>query len=235
MKKEPDFAQYHRLFADNYHAANYGRSLAGILMQMGHSASEKAFNQSHHFHNVLELGAGSGVHLKYVRHSFDQYVMTDSSEQMLSQLQHTAASDTRNSSIEIQQVDAEQPDLQGRLFDRIIATHLLEHLPNPHLVLRRWINLLQPEGVLTLLQPCDPGLAWRLGRTLGPRKNAEKIGIPYDYWMAREHINSIFNVRAMIQYYFTDVQESWHPFRLPSADLNLFYICHIRNSDRPNS
>src|SRR5690606_10308818 len=128
------------------HAANYGRSLAGILMQMGHRASEKAFDSNRHFPSVLELGAGSGVHLGYVRHSFDQYLMTDSSEQMLAQLEHTSADDPRHDRIKVEQINAEHPDLGGRQFDRIIATHLLEHLPAPHQVLRRWIGLLKPGG-----------------------------------------------------------------------------------------
>jgi len=230
MRKDPDFEQYQALFAENYHAANYGQSLAGMLMNWGHAASEKAFNKQQHFSRVLELGAGSGIHLKYVNHTFNQYLLTDTSDAMLAQLRRTSSNDTRAQQILVKQVNAKQPDLGGEKFDRIIATHLLEHLPDPHIVLRRWIDLLKPGGVLSLLQPCDPGLAWRMGRALGPRKKAEKIGISYDYWMAREHINSIFNVRAIIKYYFTDFVESWHPLHIPSPDLNLFYICHIRNS-----
>ena len=51
--------------------------------------------------------------------------------------------------------------------------------------------------------------------------------MPYDYIMAREHINSIMNLRALLKYYFKDMTEYWRPFGLPSADLNLIYGVNI--------
>lgn len=228
MRIEPDFAEYHRLFADTYHEANYGNSLSSHFMRLSHAAAERAFPADKRFSRVLELGAGSGVHLGFVRHEFDEYVLTDGSKEMLQQLQGVAANDGCASKIVVQIQDAVHPDFPEASFDRLIATHLLEHLLEPHQVLRRWNALLKPGGVMTLLLPCDPGMAWRFGRMLGPRRSAEKAGIPYDYWMAREHVNSIHNLIAMVRYYFEDVQESWHPLRFPSTDFNLFYICHIR-------
>src|SRR3546814_1644399 len=70
--------------------------------------------------------------------------------------------------------------------DRLIACHVLEHLHHPHDVLREWYRVLRKGGVLSILLPCDPGVLWRVGRMFGPRANAERAGIEYDYWMARE-------------------------------------------------
>ena len=50
----------------------------------------------------------------------------------------------------------------------------------------------------------------------------------YDYWMAREHINPINNLVALLRYYFPERQESWAPLRIPSMDLNLFYLAHLK-------
>lgn len=113
-------------------------------------------------------------------------------------------------------------------FDRVIATHVLEHMPETHKVLREWARVIKPGGVLSLELPCDPGLAWRFGRFLGPRKKFLKAGIVYDYWMAREHINPINNLITFVQYYFPAIQEQWMPFRVPSMDINLFYIVHAK-------
>ena len=44
--------------------------------------------------------------------------------------------------------------------------------------------------------------------------------------MAREHINSINGLVALIEYYFEKRQDCWLPLRVPSMDLNLFYIVH---------
>lgn len=108
-------------------------------------------------------------------------------------------------------------------FDRVIATHVLEHVPFPHLALQEWVRILKPRGVLSLILPCDPGMAWRFGRYFGPRGRAEMAGLPYDYYMAREHINSIFNLRQILQYHFPRRHVTWWPLRLPFPDINLIY------------
>jgi len=112
-------------------------------------------------------------------------------------------------------------------FDRIIAAHVLEHIYYPHLVLKEWRRVVKDGGVISIVIPTDPGVAWRLGRHFGPRKNAISQGIDYDYIMAREHINSCNNLISLIQYYFTERKEAWWPFPIVSIDLNLFFVCHV--------
>jgi hypothetical protein len=85
-----------------------------------------------------------------------------------------------------------------------------------------------PGGIITIVLPCDPGCLWRIGRNFGPRRNAVKLGLEYDYWMAREHINSVSNLISLIKYYFARLEVKWFPAHLPSVDLNLFFICHIK-------
>lgn len=228
MRDDPDFETYQRIFASNYSKQNYDHSLAGLVMREGHRKSEISFNSDQKFERVLELGAGNGSHLHYVRHKFSEYRMTDDNEIMLELLKRTAEKDSRANEIIVEKQNALKPAYSDESFDRLIATHLLEHLPEPHLVLRNWYRLLKPAGVMTLLLPCDPGIAWRIGRMLGPRKKAVEAGIDYDYWMAREHINPIGNLIALIRYYFDDHWEAWSPLALPSWNVNFFYICHIR-------
>ncbi len=60
------------------------------------------------------------------------------------------------------------------------------------------------------------------------RKTFIKAGLDYDYWMAREHVNPVNNLVSFVRYYFDDVNEHWLPTRIPSMDLNLLYIAHIR-------
>jgi SAM-dependent methyltransferase len=106
---------------------------------------------------------------------------------------------------------------------------VLEHLPAPHAVLREWSRVVKPGGIISLVLPCDPGIAWRLGRAVGSRGKFVRAGLDYDYWMAREHINAINSLVALVEYYFPHREVAWKPFRVPSMDLNLFYIAHLRN------
>jgi phosphatidylethanolamine/phosphatidyl-N-methylethanolamine N-methyltransferase len=90
------------------------------------------------------------------------------------------------------------------------------------------MRVLKAGGVLSIVLPCDPGFAWRLGRNLGPRKSFTDVGIDYDYWMAREHINPVNNLVSFLRFYFgEEISEKWLPLRIPSMDVNLFYIAHI--------
>ena len=113
-------------------------------------------------------------------------------------------------------------------FDRTIATHVLEHIPNPHLAIKEWTRITKAGGVLSILIPTDPGLLWRLSRRLGPRRNAIKQGIAYDYIMAREHVNSCTNLLALLRHYFQNTNESWWPLSIiRSVDMNLFVALNI--------
>ena len=46
------------------------------MMNAGHRACEKKFSHSDFFCKVLEIGAGTGAHLPFVNHPFDQCILT---------------------------------------------------------------------------------------------------------------------------------------------------------------
>ena len=149
--------------------------------------------------------------------------MTDISEKFIEK-----AKLKTNSKVKIQIEDATKLSFNDNTFDRLIATHVLEHMHNPSKVLLEWARVVKPCGYITIVIPCDPGVAWRLGRYCSARKKFIKQGIDYDYWMAIEHINPINNLISFIRTYFNDYTELWNPFNIPSIDLNLIYIANIR-------
>jgi len=193
-------------------------------MRRSHALVEKPFGAGHKFSRVLEVGSGSGIHIDFVQHDFDEYWMTDFSDAMLKETKHRRGDARVRISVE----DATSLSFPDDHFDRVIASHVLEHLTKPHEVLREWSRVLKPGGLLSIVLPCDPGLAWRLGRNFGPRQRAKANGLAYDYVMAREHVNSITNLVSFIRYYFDDRQESWWPTRVPFSDVNLIYAVNIR-------
>lgn len=225
MKTEPDLDAYLRQFEANYEKLNYAGNMSSRVLAHSHVVLENAFTASDHFSNVLEVGAGSGQHPLSVKHGFDRYVLTDGNDRMLDQARDRFSADKR---FEYQVEDARKLSFQDATFDRLIATHVLEHLVHPHEILREWTRVIKPGGVLSLVLPCDPGFAWRFGRMLGVRKRAEDAGLEYDYWMAREHVNSIFNLVTFVDYYYENVDATWWPLRVPVADLNLIYAANIK-------
>ena len=216
---------YRSRFADVYHESNYSSPLQSIVMEASHRLTEKPFQKYEHFSKVLEVGVGPGEHLSFVRHSFDQYVLTDLDAKTLAAARNNLKGKHYGKLLFETQNGAEL-SYEDNSFDRLIATHVLEHIYQPHLVLKEWRRVVKNGGLLSILIPTDPGLAWRLGRNLGPKKNALAQGIDYDYVMAREHVNSCNNLIALMRHYFSEHREAWWPFPIPSIDLNLFFVCH---------
>jgi len=213
--------------AAEYERENYERGLAGFVLLNSHKLIEKAYDENVTFARVLEVGAGSGIHVKLVRHKFDEYVMTDGTAEMTDQLR-TVARQLGDPRIVVAEENACRLSFPDRSFDRLIATHVLEHLPSPEIVVEEWRRVLKPGGLLSIVLPCDPGLAWRLGRMLGPRAAGLRRGLDYDYVMALEHVNSITNLLAILRHHFNDRSEYWWPTHLPQSDINLIYAVNIR-------
>ena len=216
---------YRARFADAYDEANYASPLQSAVMRASHRLTERRFQEREHFAKVLEIGAGTGEHLRFVRHAFDQYVLSDLDAKTL-EVAKGKLNDKFDNQLVFEKQSGEGLSYADDSFDRLIATHVLEHIYQPHLALKEWTRVVKRGGILSILIPTDPGLAWRLGRHLGPRRNAIAQGIAYDYVMAREHVNSCNNLIALLRHYFSERTELWWPFPIPSIDLNLFFVCH---------
>jgi phosphatidylethanolamine/phosphatidyl-N-methylethanolamine N-methyltransferase len=224
MKDIPD---YENLFVDAYEKNNVGTTLSGNFLQKSHALLEKTLPSNFIAGQVLEVGAGSGHHFSFIKHPVSQYVLTDSSDAMLKVASARYPEEIASSRLLISNQDATHLEYPDQSFDRLIATHVLEHIPNPVAALQEWDRVVKKGGLMSIVLPCDPGLLWRFGRFLGPRRNARKLGLPYDYVMAADHVNSIFNLVVFIRHHFESINELWYPSRMPLPDVNLFYVCHI--------
>lgn len=214
---------------NNFHAlydnANYSSSLQSKVMHASHRLLERPFRSGDVFANVLEIGAGTGEHTQFLRHQFERYVVSDQDEKTL-EVAKTKIDPKMEGKFSFEVQTGESVNYPDNSFDRVIAAHVLEHIYQPHLAIKEWCRVVKNGGTLSILLPTDPGMAWRLGRMLGPRKQAYAAGIAYDYVMAREHVNSCVNLIAILRHYFPERKEAWWPTPVPSVDLNLFYAFH---------
>lgn len=222
LKEDKAWLEYREKFSEIYDESNYSSPLQSFVMRASHKLVEETFDERMHFGQVLEVGAGTGEHYPFVNHKFDDYILSDLDPKTL-QVAKQKFLNNNDGNIRFETQVGSQLKYADNTFDRLIATHVLEHIYQPHLVLKEWRRVLKDGGVISILIPTDPGVAWRLGRHLGPRKNAIKKGIAYDYVMAREHVNSCNNLISLLYHYFPESKESWWPFRIASIDLNLFY------------
>jgi ubiquinone/menaquinone biosynthesis C-methylase UbiE len=223
-----DTPSYKLAYIQSYDKNNAKKTLSGSFLQKSHILLEKTLPESNHVETILEVGSGSGHHFPYVKKCFSKYTMTDSSPDMLAIAAEKYEDDISSGLMSIEIQNATKLSYSDSTVDRLIATHVLEHLSKPAEVLKEWHRVVKHHGLISIVLPCDPGILWRIGRYFGPRRNAQKYGLAYDYLQAAEHINSIFNLKVFIQHHFENLTESWYPFKLPWPDLNFFYICHIR-------
>lgn len=196
--------------------------VVSFINSHGHVECERNFGPDVHFSKVLEIGAGTGEHLGYVRHTFDRYHMTDLSSSMLDKARN------RHGNLEkvvFEQHDALNLSFPDQCFDRLISVYNLEHLPNPHEAIREWKRVVKKGGVISISIPTEGGLAWNTGRFLTTRRSFAKEGLNLDYIIAREHVNACYRLVSLINYYFPEKSTNWFPFAVPTPHLNLIYTC----------
>ncbi|MBF0143484.1 MAG: class I SAM-dependent methyltransferase [Magnetococcales bacterium] len=200
-----------------------GSRIVRWVHDSGHRLLESPFGRDVHFGRVLEVGAGTGQHLSFVRHRFDTYLMTDINADLLAQAgrKHEGTPGVR---FEVR--DATDLGYEEASFDRVISVYNLEHLPFPHRVIEGWRRLLRPGGTLSIAFPTEGGVAWRLGRHLTTRRSFTRWGLDLDYIIAREHINTCANLVSLVRHYFPDLRQTWFPLGIPLSDVNLIYCCH---------
>ena len=173
----------------------------------------------------MEIGAGDAPHLEYIKHSFDEYHIIETSDYALSQ-------DFKNSKVIISKYDGRNIPYPNETFDRIIISHCLEHIPFPEKFLFEMMSKLKPGGILSISLPTDPGLLFRLGRLylklFSIKKSYQITKEEFDYMNATEHINSIFALKSIIKFHYKNqINEFYLPFKINLLDLNLFYNVHI--------
>jgi len=190
------------------------------------------------FHRSLEIGAGLGEHIRYERLDAEQereYHALETRENMAAQMR-----------VNHPGVRVVVGDCQARLdfpdghFDRYIAVHVLEHLPDlPACVREAWRLLDKRRGQLLVVIPCEGGPAYSLARRISAQRIFERTyRMPYGPFIKREHINVPAEILTELGRYFDVDQRRFFP--LPFAPIVAVNLCiglalrprkHVAGSD----
>src|SRR5206468_2800990 len=117
------------------------------------------------FVSTLEIGAGLGTHLQYEQLTPEQernYVALELPENMAEKIR------ARFPKVQTLVGDCQErlPFVDGHS-DRVLAIHVLEHLPNLPAALREVHRICQPEqGLFSVVIPCEGGWAYGLARKI---------------------------------------------------------------------
>jgi SAM-dependent methyltransferase len=167
---------------------------------------------------TLEIGAGLGEHLEFEpTPKQGEYVCNELREPMAAEIRK------RHPGVEVVVGDCQKglpfPDAS---FDRVMAIHVLEHLPDLPAALRELRRLVKPSGRLIAMIPCEGGLAYSLARRISAQRVFEKrYEMSYDWFVASEHINLPDEIMGECDREFTLVSRSFFPLRVPIVTANL--------------
>jgi SAM-dependent methyltransferase len=174
------------------------------------------------FRTTLEIGAGIGEHLEYERLTPKQranYVAVELRAPMADEIKK------RYPDVQVRVGDCQQRlDFANGYFDRVLAVHVLEHLPNLPATILEMHRLCHPKhGRFQVVIPTEGGLAYSLARRISAQRFFEKRwpSMPYKLVVEREHMNLPAEILELLEEKFTIEHRSFFPLRVPSVNLNL--------------
>lgn len=180
------------------------------------------------FKRTLEIGAGLAEHVNYEKLTPEQeanYVALELRQNMVDAIKE------RFPRIQAVAGDCQQRlDFEDGHFDRILAIHVLEHLPNLPLAVKEMYRVCDKErGVFSVVIPCEGSLAYTLARRISAQRIFEKrYKQSYRWFIEREHINLPQEIISELERYFTITHRSYFPVPLPFMWCNLVIMMTLK-------
>lgn len=195
---------FHEIYSDSY----------GAVAKFNHTYPLRSARAGI---RTLEIGAGLGEHLEFEDASEQEYVALELRPEMADVIvaQHPQAQ------THVGDVEAGL-DLPDGSFDRAIAIHVLEHLPNLPAALDEIRRVLRPGGIFEVVIPCEGGFGYGLGRRLtSQRKFERRYGVDYEPYIKLEHVNEPHEILPELAARFAISRRRFWPLRVPSVHVNL--------------
>jgi SAM-dependent methyltransferase len=175
------------------------------------------------FVTTLEIGAGLGEHLH-----FEQLTPEQERGYFCNEFRPNMAAEILR---RFPRVNTVVGDCQQRMdfadghFDRVIAVHVLEHLPDLPGAIREAYRLVNKDrGQFLIVIPTEGSLAYSLARKISAERVWNKrFGRGYEEFYKREHINVPHEILAELDPYFTIESRSYFP--LPFLPMIFSNLC----------
>jgi SAM-dependent methyltransferase len=167
---------------------------------------------------TLEIGAGLGEHLRYEHLASQEYTALEIRPDFVQTIE------TRFPGVKTIRADIQRriDTLADGAFDRVLAIHVLEHLPDLPAALIEIRRVLDPAGRLVAVIPCEGGLAYQLARRVSAQRLFERtFRAPYGPIIRSEHVNSAREIIDELSKVFVIRTRQFWPLRVPLVHPNL--------------
>jgi SAM-dependent methyltransferase len=216
-KPMPELTAEQMAIRDDYMAYFYAEVYTarfGRIQRFNHTFAARSFRPGI---STLDLGAGLGEHLEFEDGRAGDYVALELRPEMAAEIAARYPYVTTISG------DVERGlEFEVGHFDRVLAIHVLEHLPNLPAVLEELRRLLKPGGVLLVVLPCEGGALYTLGRRLTTQRVFEKrYGVSFDWCIASEHVSTLPEIVRELDDRFARRETAWFPSRVPTFHANV--------------
>ena len=229
----PEQQQRSDEFMRIWHVELAGKSRYGSIEKFNHGFPVK--HSPPGFKTTLEIGAGLGEHLEYETLSPEQqrgYYCNERRDNMAAEIRR------RFPNVNTVVGDCQQRmDFSDGYFDRYIAIHVLEHLPNlPGAIREAWRLLDKEKGRMLVVIPTEGSPAYGLARKISAERVWKRhFSAPYAEFYKREHINLVPEILEELRGYFTIETRSFFPLRVPLWFCNLVIGMVLRPRPQPLS
>ena len=197
----------------------------GLVNRFNHNYVLK---NSQSWDRTLEIGAGDGEHLFYEElndYQSQKYHAIDIRQNMVNELKqkfplvNTIVGDCEKTL-----------PFSNNYFERVIAIHVLEHLPNlPKAVEEIYRVCNKTSGIFSVVIPCEGSLAYWIARKISAERIFKKrYKMPYGWFIKREHVNLPNEIFEELSNYFEVVSKTFFPLPIPIQTVNLCIGIELR-------
>jgi phosphatidylethanolamine/phosphatidyl-N-methylethanolamine N-methyltransferase len=222
----PKLSRDFELYFKNNYATMIGTGGVGMVARYIHSKMEKLWAKTGsppEGISILEVGSGQSQHREFVQNTYEKYTELDRFS--------NGNIPTEDKRIVFTLGDCQNLEgFEAQSFDRVIATCLLVHLPEPEKALNEWRRVTKNAGVISLWIALEPSILLRVIQRLSTKRKVEKLGFDYYSMHYRDHINHYPRMRQLLKEVFAVDQIKIHkfPFKGLIWDFNLVEIWTIK-------
>ena len=226
-KEIPKLTSEQKLIKDDFmeHWLKVLRKNYGIIDKFNHNVV--VTSKPKHFLKTLEIGAGLGEHLNYENlsdHQKKNYYAMDIRRNLLKIISK------EHPMINTILGDCEKEiNFKNDFFDRIIAIHILEHLPNLPNTINEVARVLKVKGMFQIVIPCEGSIAYTLARKISAERIFEKkYKTSYDWYIKSEHVNVPYEIINELKKKFSIIKKTYFPIPLSIEFCNLCIAINLQ-------